>query len=202
MIIKSFLLITSLSACLSTVQAGQLDFWNFDPPDARAHFGNIYLGNNYVAELFWAPGVTSNPYDLLYVPSADTLFLGVTGGDPQTTDAGYFFGGSVYLPATGVVTIAIDVDELGGAPGPNIRGVYDGGVWAPPGHDGDGFLGLFTVNGRELFQVTLPADPPEPPAAMPADLQWIVLAPEPSSLVLMLTALVPLLFRRCRTLAS
>jgi hypothetical protein len=77
------------------------------PASKHSEFGNTCLGSDYIAELSCAPGVTHNIDDLQYVPSADTLFWGFTGGDPVIDGAGCFSGPIVGLPAAGVVTIAI-----------------------------------------------------------------------------------------------
>jgi hypothetical protein len=190
--IRDLTIMTLLSISVSSAQAGLIDFSNYGPwADAPAHFGDTFLGSDYIAELFWAPGITQNFNDLQYVPSADTLFFGFTGGDPVIDGAGYFSTGpTVNLPATGVVTIAIDVDRIGWGDSFNQRGVYDGGAWYP----GFPVIGYFNVGGSALFQVTLPPDGPNW-ANMPAGLQWSVV-PEPSSLALVVMSLVPLMLRK------
>jgi hypothetical protein len=87
----------------------------FNPADGPA---GAYVGSDYTASAYYLNGTVTDPalFDSsnpILFPPADTQFLGTTSAGPNS-DGGFFDGGPVTLPTTGIVTVQVRAWYNGG----------------------------------------------------------------------------------------
>jgi hypothetical protein len=166
--------------CVSAFAQGTLNFANGGPGlQAKVTDSNgIGLaGGHWSADLYWAPGVVTDP-SLLMALDLPAVFSTVP------SQAGFFFGGPRTIPtAPGLITAQVRVWDTVSSEGP------------PPTQIGESIL----------FQVTL-ADPNATPPGIPTTMTalnghpWSVgPIPEPSTLALTGLGLAGMLILRRRT---